>query len=184
MVGTLIGVVIRQHFFMASILGLIFRIADILNSRVLHESHLQLVNIFEQAPKTVWLLKEDTEISIPLSQVTAGDILVVNAGEVIPADGHIIWGMAGIDQHRLTGESVPVEKGEGEEVFAMTLVLSGKIQVRVAKAGADTTAMKIAGILNQTADYKSLANLRAEKFSHNLVHPALITAAIAWPMLG
>jgi Cu2+-exporting ATPase len=184
MAGAVTGAVIRQHLFIASLLGFIFRIADILNSRVLHESHLQLVNIFEQAPKTVWLLKEDTEISIPLSQVTAGDILVVNAGEVIPADGHIVWGMAGIDQHRLTGESVPVEKGEGEEVFAMTLVLSGKIQVRVAKAGADTTAMKIAGILNQTADYKSLANLRAENFSHNLVHPALITAAIAWPMLG
>lgn len=119
------------------------------------------------------------EISIPLSQVKIGDILVVNVGEVILADGHIVRGMAGIDQHRLTGESVPVEKGEGEDVFAMTIVLSGKIQVRVDKAGAETTAMKITEILNHTAEYKSLTNLHAETFSRHLVHPALITAAVA-----
>ncbi len=180
----LMGTIIGQRLFIASLLALLFRLSDSLNARVLHESHLQLMDIFEQVPKTVWLLKEGVEIELSLSEVASGDILVVSAGEVIPADGHIIWGMAGIDQHRLTGESIPVEKGEGEDVLAMTLILSGKIHIQVDKAGAETSAMKIAEILNQTAEYKSLTSLRAETFSRHLVYPALITSALAWPMLG
>ncbi len=182
--GALIGAVMGQHIFIASVLALLYRISDALNARVLHESHLQLMDIFEQLPKTVWLLKDGMEIELSLAEVAAGDILAISAGEVIPVDGSIIWGMAGVDQHRLTGESMPVEKGEGEIVFAMTLVLSGKIHVKVDKAGAETSAMKIADILNQTSEYKSLTNLRAETFSRHLVHPALITSAIAWPLLG
>lgn len=181
---SLIGAMIKHQIFIASLLGLLLRLSDYLTSKTVHESHLQLVDTLKQAPKSVWLFKDGTEINIPFSDIKEGDILVVHAGEVIAADGHIAKGMAGIDQYRLTGESVPVEKGEGEDVFAMTLVLSGEIHILVDKAGAETTAMKITEILNHTAEYKSLTTLRAETFSSHLVYPALITAAIAWPLLG
>jgi cation transport ATPase len=73
------------------------------------------------------------------------------AGEMISADGEIVWGGAGIDEHRLTGESIPVEKNTGERVFAMTVVLSGKIHFKIEQAGAKTSAMKIANIINETS---------------------------------
>ena len=180
----IIGSIVHKRLFFASLLGLLFRGSDYLTNKVIRESHQNLVGTFDQVPKTVWLLADGAEISVPLNKVRCGDILVINAGETIPVDGFIVQGMAGIDQHRLTGESVPIEKGEGEKVFAMTLVLSGKIHIRVDKAGVETSAMKIAEILENTTDYKSLTTLRAEKFSRQMVHPAIMTAAAAWPLLG
>ncbi|MEN8221335.1 MAG: hypothetical protein ABFS56_34310, partial [Pseudomonadota bacterium] len=174
---TILGAIIGKRFFIASLLSTFAKVSDYLTSQVTNESRHELVNIFQQAPAKVWLLKDNIEIHIDLSEVKAGDILVVSAGEIIPADGNVIWGMAGIDQHQLTGEAIPVEKSKGDEVFAMTMVLSGKIHIRVDKAGAESSAAKIANILNNTADYKSLTALRAETFSRQLINPALITSA-------
>jgi Cu2+-exporting ATPase len=180
----IIGAIFHDRLFFASSLGLLFRLSDFLTDKVIQESHKNLVGAFEQVPKSVWLLIDGAEVAVALATVKSGDILVVNAGEVIPVDGCIVQGMAGIDQHRLTGESIPIEKGEGEKVFAMTLVLSGKIHIKVDKAGSETSAMKIAEILENTTDYKSLTTLRAEKFSRQMVNPAVITAVAALPLLG
>ncbi|SJM92159.1 heavy metal translocating P-type ATPase [Crenothrix polyspora] len=176
--------ILHKKIFLASMLGLFFRMSDILTAKVIQESQQNLVGAFEQIPENVWLLEQNSEVSVPLSKVRCGDILVVNAGEVIPVDGHIVHGMAGIDQHKFTGESLPIEKGEGENVFAMTFVLSGKIHIKVEKAGTETSAMKISEILENTTEYKSLTTLRAEKFSRQMVYPAVLTAAAAWPLLG
>lgn len=108
----------------------------------------------------------------------------MNAGDVVPVDGQIMKGEAGIDEHRFTGEAIPVEKGQGDAVFSMTLVLSGKIHVRVEKAGTETCAMEISQVLRQTAEYKSFSTLRAESFARQLVKPTLIASTIAWPLLG
>lgn len=181
---TIFGAIIGQRFFIGSLLAFVNTTGDVLTSRVIRESHHQLVDIYQEMPKTVWLLKDHVEMSVPLSEIQAGDILVVSAGELIPADGQIVWGVAGIDEHRFTGESMPAEKSQGDPVFAMTVVLSGKIHFQVEKAGAETSAMKIAEVLNQTSDYKSLTVLESEAFSRQLIKPALITGTVAWPLFG
>jgi len=181
---TILGAIIGQHFFIGSLLSFISTLGDILTSRVLRDSHHQLIDIYQDIPKKVWLLKDNIEIFVPLSEIRAGDVLVVGAGELIPADGQIVWGVAGIDEHRFTGESMPVEKSQGDKVFAMTIVLSGKIHFLVEKAGAETSATKIAEVLNQTSDYKSLSVLKFEAFSRQLVKPALISSLVALPLFG
>jgi len=75
----------------------------------------------------VWLLKDDIEIQVDFETIQAGDTVIVNAGEIIPVDGVIQSGSASVDQHLLTGESQPVEKENGDKVFAATLLLSGRI---------------------------------------------------------
>lgn len=182
--ASIIGAVIGQRFFIGSLLGMTTIIGERLASRTIHDSHHHLVDVFQEMPETISQLKGNAEISIPSSSIKAGDVLVVSAGEVIPVDGLIVWGVAGIDEHRFTGEAIPKEKTDGDNVFAMTLVLSGKIHIRTEKASTETSAMKIAEILNQTAEYKSLTVLRAENFSRQLVKPALITSTIAWSLLG
>jgi cation transport ATPase len=79
-------------------------------------SHKRLADIFGQQPRTVWVFSNGVEIEIPFEQLQAGDVLVVSAGQMIAADGVIVQGYASIDQHRLTGESQPAEKGVGDEV--------------------------------------------------------------------
>lgn len=181
---SIIGAIAGLHFFVASLLAFINVLGDVLTSRIIRKSHHQLIDIFQDIPKTVWVLKDGVELECPLTEIQVGDILVVSAGETIPADGKIVWGSAGIDEHRFTGESIPVEKSEDDQVYAMTLVLSGKIHLEIEKAGSETSAMKIAEVLNQTSDYKSSTVLESEAFSRQLVKPALLTSAIALPLSG
>jgi len=127
---------------------------------------------------------DKAEIQIPFSQLQSNDIAIVQAGDMIPADGTVIEGMATVDQHILTGEAMPVEKEFGDEVFAATLVLSGKIYIKVEKAGNDSTVAKITQILNGSIDFTSSTQLRASAFSEQLVTPALMSGALVFPLLG
>ncbi|MEE4359589.1 MAG: hypothetical protein V2I97_24155, partial [Desulfococcaceae bacterium] len=115
-------------------------------------SRKKVIDVFARHPASVWILADGTEVEIPFEQLQSGDVVAVNAGEMIPADGEITEGMASVDQHILTGESAPVEKGIGEKVLAGTFVLSGKIRVFAEKAGQETVSAKIGEILNRTTD--------------------------------
>jgi heavy metal translocating P-type ATPase len=143
-----------------------------------------ITNIFKQQPSKVWILKEGVEIEVPLLDVMVDDIVVVRAGEVVPIDGTIIEGMTMIDQHALTGESQPVEKEVGEQVFASTLIVSGQIQVKVEKAGHETTIHKISEILNNTAAYTTLIQLKGERWANLIALPIFGSAILAIPTLG
>lgn len=178
------GAILAEYFVIGSLLSLISGVGDRLSSRVIRESKTDLTSMLEGMPETVWVLKDGVEISIPLDQAQAGAILAICAGETIPADGSIVWGAAGIDEQRFTGEALPVEKAEGDDVFAMTLVLSGKIHVRIERAGADTSAARIADVLTHTADYKSSTLLESQELSQKLVAPTLVASACVFPAFG
>jgi Cu2+-exporting ATPase len=126
----------------------------------------------------------EVEVEVPVEQLRVGDRVVVHGGQPIPIDGVIVEGSASIDQHVLTGEAQPVEKSSGDEVFATTVVLSGRIQISVEKTGDETTAAQIGQMLNRTVEYKSSIQLRAESLADRTVIPTLILGAIALPVLG
>ncbi len=83
-----------------------------------------------------------------LKDVQVGDILVVEAGEIVPVYGTTVEGSAAIDQHMLTGESQLVEKQIGDPVFAATMLLTGRILIDVEKAGSETISGQISQVLN------------------------------------
>ena len=94
-----------------------------------------LLGAFGKQPRFVWLLMDGQEIQIATDKLHKGDIVVVHTGEVVPVDGAIVEGMAMIDQHALTGESTPAEKGVGDHVFASTVMVAGKMHVSVEQSG-------------------------------------------------
>ncbi|MEM7117057.1 MAG: heavy metal translocating P-type ATPase [Chloroflexota bacterium] len=144
-------------------------------------SKKKLVNILGEQPQTVWVRTQDgVEVSLPFAALGSGDILIVQAGQMIPADGIIVDGMATIDERMLTGEAQPVAKQAGDTVLAATVVLQGSVDVRVKTTGAETTAAQIGRILEQTADYKSLVQSRGEELSDRLVLPLLGVSGLAW----
>lgn len=123
-------------------------------------------------------------MKIPLEAVQKQDIVVVNAGDIIPVDGIITEGLASIDQHSLTGESQPVEKKVGSQVFATTLVLAGRILIQVENTGTNTTAAKIEQILEQTQDFKETLRLRGKQIADGFIAPTLFTSGLTLPLLG
>lgn len=181
---TLTGVLLRGQFLVASSIIFLIGLAFYFTSRIVYNSRNEFINVFDQYPNKVWVCIDATEVLVDFAALQAGDIVVVHAGEVIPADGCIVEGMATVDQHLLTGEAQPIEKEIGDDVFALSLLLSGQIKVRVDKAGDDTTIAKIKGILKETIEYKSTVQLRADSFSKELVKPVFFASALALPLLG
>jgi Cu2+-exporting ATPase len=108
----------------------------------------------------------------------------VHTGDAVPVDGHIVEGLAMIDQHALTGESTPAEKGVGDKVYASTILVAGKIFVSVEQAGSETASAKISQILNNTAGYKLTSQNKGERLADKAVIPTLAVGGLAFAAMG
>ena len=147
-------------------------------------ARVSLVNIFGQQPRTAWLLVGEVETEVPIEQVQVGDIVVLDVGQVIPVDGVIVKGMATIDQHMLTGESQPAEKGVGDAALAATVVLAGRIHVRVEKAGKETTVAQIGEVLQNTAKHQLSMQQKAMLIADRSLIPMLVGGGVGLIFAG
>lgn len=180
----IVACIFKGYFFACTLNAFLAMLSRRLLLAVRSDSQSQVIDIFRQQPRSAWLLTNGSEIEVPTDTLQLGDIVLVGAGETIPTDGTIVAGFAAIDQQLLTGESQPAERGVGEGVFALTLVLSGRIQVRVEKAGEDTTAAQIGKVLNQTINVKTERQLWAESLGERAVVPLMVLSGLCWPVLG
>lgn len=166
--------------FVSVLMGIVNKIS------VLSENDVrsQLIDIFGQQPRQIWALVDGSEVEIPFEQVRIGDLLVLDVGQMVPVDGRIVQGLATIDQHMLTGEAQPAEKGIGEQVLASTIVLSGRIYIQVEKTGAETTAAQIGEILNRTAQQNLTMLYRAMKITDRSLIPMVAAGLLSLPLVG
>ena len=172
------------YFVTLSLFGSLYLATRKILLKTRDHSRRSLVNLFGEYPHTVWLVRDGIELEVPLGSLQIGDVVAVRSGETIPFDGTIVDGMALLDQHLLTGEAQPAEKETGDAVFGATLVLSGRILIRVDRTGSETVAARIATLLNQTAEQKSTVELRGEVLAERSAAPMLGLAAITLPFLG
>ena len=124
-----------------------------------------LRSLMELKPKTAAVIRDGAEIEIPAEQVRAGDIIVVRPGGSIPVDSVVIEGHASVDEQALTGESMPVDKAEGDDVSAGTINTSGFIKCRAVRVGEDTTLSKIIKTVEEASSTKAPIAKTADKVS-------------------
>ena len=175
---------VTGYYFVTALAATVYYSAAKLLKRTRNNTQKSLINVFSGQPSTVWLVKDQTEIEIPLSELHSKDIIVVHAGEIIPVDGTIIEGMGTIDQHALTGEAQPDEKVVNDKVMASTVVLMGKIYIEVEKTGTETIAAQIGDILNDTTEFELSLQTQGEKMADKTVMPTLATSALGLMTLG
>jgi Cu2+-exporting ATPase len=175
---------VTGYYFVTAFAGFVYYFAAKLLSKTRNNTKKTLVNVFSKQSRFVWLLKNDTEVETPFSDLNIGDIIVVNAGEIIPIDGLIIEGMAAIDQQALTGEAQPDEKTIGDKVLAATIILTGRIYIQVEKTGSETIAFQIGDILNNTSEFELSLQTRGEEIAEKTVIPTLATSTLALLTLG
>ncbi|MEM7536184.1 MAG: heavy metal translocating P-type ATPase [Chloroflexota bacterium] len=178
------GMVVTGHLLIASIAYSFYYFGRRLSNSVKRQSQQKLITMFGSQPQFVWVQQGDVEVEVPFDTLKQGDVIVVNAGSMIPADGVVIFGNALVDQHVLTGESQPIEKSNDDQTFASTMVLSGKLHIKVEKAGAETISAQISTMLAQTAEHKTYLQLRGEKIADASALPILLMAGFTWPLLG
>ncbi|MGJ5675902.1 MAG: heavy metal translocating P-type ATPase [Nostochopsis sp.] len=128
--------------------------------------------------KTARVIRNGTEIDIPLAEVIEGDIVLVRPGEKIPVDGEIIDGSSTIDQSMVTGESVPVKKQAGDEVIGATINKTGSFKFRATRVGKDTFLAQIVKLVQQAQGSKAPIQRLADQVTRWFV-PAVIAIAIA-----
>jgi heavy metal translocating P-type ATPase len=178
------GCLATLHVFPGAILAWCLSVGRYLVRRTEDNSKKLLLGAFGKQARYVWLVKDGIEIEVPLDRLDKGDVVAVHTGEMVPVDGIIVEGLAMIDQHALTGESVPVEKGVGDRVFASTVMVAGKVHVAVEKSGSETATAKIAQILNDSAGYKLASQHKGEQLADKAVVPTLCLGGLALTTLG
>lgn len=144
----------------------------------------RMTHLLGEQPQTVWVLVEGCELEIAFDQLQMGDILILNAGQPVPIDGVVIQGSAIVDQQHLTGESQPIEKSIGDYVLASTLVLGGRLEVRVEKTGAETTVAKMGEILNNTIERQQSHFADMYRVAEKTRWPMLAAGSAGWILFG
>ncbi len=122
-------------------------LADLLESRTALGAQAAVEALIRLTPREAHLVKDGTELDVAVATLKPGDLIRIRPGENVPADGDIRSGESALNQASVTGESLPVDRGVGETVFAGTINLTGMIEVEVTRIGADTTLGKVQGLI-------------------------------------
>ena len=165
------------YFESAAMILTLITVGKMLEARSKGKTTDALKSLMKMAPKTATVLKDGAEAVVPIEQVRKGDIFVVRPGENIPVDGIILEGSSAINESALTGESIPVDKAEGDAVSAATVNQSGFIRCEATRVGEDTTLSQIIRMVSDAAATKAPIAKVADKVSGIFV-PAVITIAV------
>ncbi len=188
--GDMSGVMAYMHEFYfesAAMILTLITVGKMLEARSKGKTTDALKSLMRMAPKTATILKDGAEAVVPVEQVRKGDVFVVRPGENIPVDGRILEGSSAINESALTGESIPVDKAEGDVVSAATVNQSGFIRCEATRVGEDTTLSQIIRMVSDAAATKAPIAKVADKVSGIFV-PAVIAIAavtiIVWLIAG
>ena len=162
----------------------IMAIGALLEEATTNRAKKGLKNLIRLAPAKGRRLKEGKEEMIPAEEIRQGDILRILPGETIPVDGTIITGETSVDQSIMTGESLPVDKGAGEEVFCGTINRFGSIDISATKVGENSSLKKLIRMVQDAEKKQAPMQRIADKVASWLVPVALLIAILAYVFTG
>ncbi len=137
--------------------------------------------------KDAAVLRDDTEVRVPVGELRVGDVMVVRPGERVATDGVVVDGASALDSSAMTGESVPVDVGPGAEVLGGAGNTYGRILVRASRVGADTQLSRMARMVSDAQNGKASVQRLADRVSAVFVPAVLVIAAVtlaAWVLIG
>ena len=175
------------YFESAAMILTLITVGKMLEARSKGKTTDALKGLMNMAPKTAVLVKGEKEVTVPIEQVEKGDIFVVRPGESIPVDGKILEGHSAVNEAALTGESIPVDKEEGDLVSAATINQSGFIRCEATRVGEDTTLSQIIQMVSDAAATKAPIAKIADKVSGVFVPVVILIAVvttIVWLLAG
>lgn len=165
----------------------LFSLAHALEHLALDRARGAIRALADLAPRTARVLREGEVADVPVEDVDRGDWVLVRPAERIPVDGTVRKGRSAVDQAPITGESVPVEKGEGDEVYAGTVNGDGALQVETTRAAGDRTLDRVVQLVEEAQTVKAPTERFTDRFERVFVPLVLVSAvvvAVGPPVLG
>jgi Cu+-exporting ATPase len=170
----------------ALIVTLIF-LGKYLEARAKGQTNEAIKKLIGLQARTAHVIRAEQEVELPIEQVQANDELIVRPGEKIPVDGVVLSGLSSVDESMITGESIPVEKAEGEPLIGATVNQRGLLRMRATRVGADTVLANIIRMVEQAQGSKAPIQRLADTISSIFVPVVLVIATltfIAWAVIG
>ena len=176
-----LGAFFIRNFEESAIVTFLFLFGAYLEQRTLNKTRSAIKELTEMAPESALKQMEDGEFTeVEVDEVDVGDILLVKTGAKVPVDGTVISGEGSINEASITGESIPVVKEEGSNVYAGTILDNGTIQIVADRVGEDTTFGKIIELVEEAQDSKSEAERFIDRFSKYYTPAVLVLSFIVW----
>ncbi len=164
----------------AAFINLMLTSARILDKYTQARSRRVIESLTKLRPQKARVKKGDSVEEVDISQLKAGDIVIVGLGEAIPVDGQVIEGQAEVDQSMLTGESLAIEKKSGDQVLSSTIVASGNMSVKTTKVGRETTIEKIIELVESAAATKPKIVSSGEVFASWYIAIMIVVSAVTY----
>ena len=175
------------YFEAAAMIVVLVLLGQVLELRARGKAGDAIRALLNLSPPTARIVRDGTEVDVPLASVTAGATLRVRPGEKVPVDGAVLEGRTSVDESMITGEPVPVEKSPGDGVIGGTLNTTGSILMRAERVGSETTLARIVQMVAEAqrsrAPIQALADKVAGWFVPTVLAVAVLTFA-GWMMLG
>jgi len=165
MTVAVIGAALIGEWSEGAVVAFLYSVSNTLESYTMEKARQSIRELMDIAPKEALIRRNGKEILLPVDEIQVGDILIVKPGKKIAIDGKIVKGNSAINQAAITGESIPVEKGAGDEVFAGTLNQEGAIEVEVTKLVNDTTIAKIIHMVEEAQTQKAPSQQFVDRFA-------------------
>lgn len=171
---------LQGQFLTPALMLCLIEIGDIIRERTARKSARQTLDLLDSLAEFVWVERDGEKQEIPIEQVQRGDTVIVYPGEQIPVDGRILRGQATIDEQKLTGESMPVIKQPGDEVYASTLVREGQIYIVAERVGSDTRAGASIKLMQEAPVHDTRIENYAAKIAERAVLPIILLASVVF----
>ncbi|MGC5629512.1 heavy metal translocating P-type ATPase [Georgenia sp. Z1344] len=179
-----IGAVVIGNFWESAAVTFLFAVGHALESATLSKTRSALAELVAVAPDTAIVVRDGAQQEIPAGQVAMGEVVLVKNGAKVPVDGEVVSGTGALDEASITGESIPVEKATGDQVFAGTVSRGGFLQVRATGIGADTTLARIIHRVEEAQDAKAATQTFIDRFSRWYTPGVMVLALVAGLLTG
>ena len=160
----------------AALVVFLFAVGEVLEGVAANKARASIRALSALVPKTAWVEDAGTTREVPADSLALGQIVLVRPGDRIPADGEIIEGTSGIDESPVTGESIPVTRGPGEQVFAGAINAEAALRIRVDKTAADNTISRIIRLVEEAEEARAPTERFIDRFSRWYM-PAIVALA-------
>ena len=165
-------------YFEAATLAFLFSVSELLERYSMDRTRDSLRELMDLSPDEATVLRDGVETVVPVEELVVGDVVAVKPGEKVPVDGTVVEGDSAVNQAPITGESVPVDKADGDEVFAGTVNEAGYLEVRVDSAAGDDTLSRIVSMVEDAQANKTEREQFVERFS-SYYTPLMVVVAVA-----
>jgi heavy metal translocating P-type ATPase len=176
----LIATMAVGQFLSAALIVFIMAVVGAFESYTLDKTKKNIRSLLNFAPKMANVRRGIEEVTIPAAEVQIGDIVVIRPGERVPVDGIVITGASSVNQAPITGESIPVEKVPGSEVFSATMNETGHLEVRTTRVGEDTTLSRIVHLVEGAQGTRAPIQGIADRFTTWFLPAVLLIGVVGY----